>query len=64
LGDTRDRSSVDNVIKGSDFVFHAAALKQVPSTEFFPMQAVATNIQGSNNVFESSINLKLNQLLL
>jgi UDP-N-acetylglucosamine 4,6-dehydratase/5-epimerase len=63
LGDTRDRSSVDNVIKGSDFVFHAAALKQVPSTEFFPMQAVATNIQGSNNVFESSVNYKIKSVV-
>jgi UDP-glucose 4-epimerase len=63
LGDTRDRSSVDNVIKGSDYVFHAAALKQVPSTEFFPMQAVATNIQGSNNVFESSIDFKIKSVV-
>jgi UDP-N-acetylglucosamine 4,6-dehydratase len=63
LGDTRDRSSVDNVIKGSDYVFHAAALKQVPSTEFFPMQAVATNIQGSNNVFESSLDLKIKSVV-
>jgi UDP-glucose 4-epimerase len=63
LGDTRDRSSVDNVIKGSDYVFHAAALKQVPSTEFFPMQAVATNIQGSNNVFESSLNYKVKSVV-
>jgi UDP-glucose 4-epimerase len=63
LGDTRDRSSVDNVIKGSDYVFHAAALKQVPSTEFFPMQAVATNIQGSNNVFESSIEFKIKSVV-
>jgi len=63
LGDTRDRASVDNVIKGSDFVFHAAALKQVPSSEFFPMQAVATNIQGSNNVFESSLEYKVNSVV-
>jgi UDP-N-acetylglucosamine 4,6-dehydratase/5-epimerase len=63
LGDTRDRSSVDNLIKGSDFLFHAAALKQVPSTEFFPMQAVATNIQGSNNVFESSVNYKVRSVV-
>ncbi len=63
LGDTRDKSSVDNVIKGSDFVFHAAALKQVPSTEFFPMQAVATNIQGSNNVFESALDFKVSSVV-
>ena len=47
LGDVRDPSSVDVAIKGSDYVFHAAALKQVPSCEFFPMQAAATNISGS-----------------
>ncbi|MBC8481196.1 MAG: polysaccharide biosynthesis protein [Planctomycetes bacterium] len=55
IGDTRDRASVDNVMQGVDYVFHAAALKQVPSCEFFPMQAVKTNILGSNNVIESAI---------
>ena len=55
LGDVRDLSSVDSAIKGSNFVFHAAALKQVPSCEFFPMQAVATNISGSSNVLDAAI---------
>lgn len=55
LGDTRDLSSVNRVMSGTDLVFHAAALKQVPSCEFFPEQAVMTNIQGSMNVFESAI---------
>jgi len=55
IGDVRDRASVDNAMLGVDFAFHAAALKQVPSCEFFPMQAVATNIQGSSNVVESAI---------
>ena len=55
LGDVRDLSSVESAIKGSNFVFHAAALKQVPSCEFFPMQAVATNISGSSNVLDASI---------
>ncbi|MCK4629270.1 MAG: polysaccharide biosynthesis protein [Sedimentisphaerales bacterium] len=55
IGDTRDRDSVDNVMQGVDYVFHAAALKQVPSCEFFPMQAVQTNVLGSNNVIESAI---------
>jgi UDP-N-acetylglucosamine 4,6-dehydratase/5-epimerase len=55
LGDVRDYSSVDVAIKGSDYVFHAAALKQVPSCEFFPMQATATNVSGSGNVVESAL---------
>lgn len=55
IGDVRDRSSVDGVMQGADYVFHAAALKQVPSSEFFPMQAVLTNIVGSGNVVESAV---------
>lgn len=50
LGDVRDRESVENAFVGADFVFHAAALKQVPSCEFFPDQAVKTNVEGSRNV--------------
>lgn len=55
LGDVRDYSSVEVAIKGTDFVFHAAALKQVPSCEFFPMQAASTNLNGSSNVIDASI---------
>ena len=55
IGDVRDRSSVDAAMQGVDLVFHAAALKQVPSCEFFPMQAVETNIIGSRNVLESAV---------
>ena len=55
IGDVRDQSSIEPAIDGSDYVFHAAALKQVPSCEFFPMQAVATNITGSSNVLNSAI---------
>lgn len=55
IGDVRDRDSVDGAMKGVDMVFHAAALKQVPSCEFFPMQAVMTNIMGSQNVIESAV---------
>lgn len=55
IGDVRDIGSVNKVMDGVDCIFHAAALKQVPSCEFFPMQAVLTNIDGSNNVIESAI---------
>ncbi|MFN8168733.1 MAG: polysaccharide biosynthesis protein [Candidatus Nanopelagicales bacterium] len=54
VGDVRDRSSVDDAMRGVDLVFHAAALKQVPSCEFFPDQAVRTNVEGSRNVIESA----------
>lgn len=55
IGNVRDRSSVDDAMMGVDYVFAAAALKQVPSCEFFPMQAVLTNVVGTNNVIESAI---------
>lgn len=55
LGDTRDPESVERAIRGSRLVFHAAALKQVPSAEFFPLEAVKTNINGSANVLRSAI---------
>jgi UDP-glucose 4-epimerase len=55
IGDVRDKDSVDSAMRGVDIVFHAAALKQVPSCEFFPEQAIATNIIGSNIVFNSAI---------
>jgi UDP-N-acetylglucosamine 4,6-dehydratase len=55
IGDVRDSQSVSNVVKGSNLIFHAAALKQVPSCEFFPLEAVATNVQGSANVLRAAI---------
>ncbi|HEV7164542.1 MAG TPA: SDR family NAD(P)-dependent oxidoreductase [Gammaproteobacteria bacterium] len=55
IGDVRSRSSVDKAMEGVHYVFHAAALKQVPSCEFFPMEAVQTNIVGSMNVLDSAI---------
>jgi UDP-glucose 4-epimerase len=55
IGDVRDERSVDSAMAGVDYIFHAAALKQVPSCEFFPMQAVRTNILGTENVLDSAI---------
>ncbi|MGD0394861.1 MAG: polysaccharide biosynthesis protein [Acidimicrobiales bacterium] len=54
LGDVRDPDSVEQAMAGVDYVFHAAALKQVPSCEFFPLQAVQTNVLGSSNVIEAA----------
>jgi len=55
IGDVRDSVSVRSVMRGTDFVFHAAALKQVPSCEFFPIEAVKTNVMGTQNVIEEAI---------
>lgn len=56
IGDVRDYRSVEDAMTGVDYIFHAAALKQVPSCEFFPIQAVKTNILGTENVLEAAIN--------
>lgn len=55
LGDVRDPDSLERCLKGADLLFHAAALKQVPSCEFFPMEAVRTNVVGSDNVIRSAV---------
>ncbi|MBR4308893.1 MAG: polysaccharide biosynthesis protein [Oscillospiraceae bacterium] len=55
IGDVRDLSSVRNAMHGVDYIFHAAALKQVPSCEFFPMEAVKTNVIGTDNVLTAAI---------
>lgn len=55
IGDVRDKRSVDTAMMDVDYVFHAAALKQVPSCEFFPMQAVRTNVIGTENVLDSAV---------
>jgi UDP-glucose 4-epimerase len=55
IGDTRDKRSIDNAMRGVDYVFQAAALKQVPSCEFFPMEAVRTNVMGCENVLDSAL---------
>lgn len=55
IGDVRDFTSIQSAMTGVDYVFHAAALKQVPSCEFFPMQAVKTNVEGTHNVVRAAI---------
>lgn len=64
IGDVRDQSSIDRSFKGVDYVFHAAALKQVPSCEFFPLEAIKTNILGTENVIRSSINHNIKTTVL
>lgn len=55
IGDVRDVSAVSNAVRGVDYIFHAAALKQVPSCEFYPMEAFKTNVVGTSNVIEAAI---------
>jgi UDP-glucose 4-epimerase len=55
IGNVRDKRSVDNAMRGVDYIFHAAALKQVPSCEFFPFEAVNTNVLGTQNVLDSAV---------
>ena len=63
IGDVRDPSSVMSAMRGADFCFHAAALKQVPSCEFHPMEAVRTNVLGTENVLEAAINLGIKRVI-
>ncbi|WP_290062112.1 polysaccharide biosynthesis protein [Paraclostridium bifermentans] len=63
IGDVRDYNSIDFAMKGVDYVFHAAALKQVPSCEFYPMQAVQTNVIGTENVLNACINNKVKRVV-
>ncbi|MBW3496674.1 polysaccharide biosynthesis protein [Bacillus sp. FDAARGOS_1420] len=64
IGDVRNRESVDNATKGVDYVFHAAALKQVPSCEFYPMEALKTNVVGTENVINSAIQNAVKRVIL
>jgi len=63
IGDVRDKNSIDDAMKGVDYVFHAAALKQVPSCEFYPIQAVKTNILGTENVLNSAIQFGVKKVI-
>lgn len=64
IGDVRNYRSIEDAMDGVDYVFHAAALKQVPSCEFFPIQAVETNILGTNNVIEAAINHNVKKVIV
>jgi UDP-N-acetylglucosamine 4,6-dehydratase/5-epimerase len=63
IGDVRDDTSVMDVVRGVDFIFHAAALKQVPSCEFHPMQAVKTNVIGTDNVLSAAISCEVSRVI-
>lgn len=64
IGDVRDESSVNAAMYNVDYVFHAAALKQVPSCEFYPMQAVKTNIIGTSNVIDAAVAHRVKKLFV
>jgi UDP-N-acetylglucosamine 4,6-dehydratase len=64
IGDVRDRQSISNVMPGVDYVFHAAALKQVPSCEFFPTEAVRTNVLGCENVLDSALQHNVKKVIV
>ncbi|HEX9153675.1 MAG TPA: polysaccharide biosynthesis protein, partial [Candidatus Saccharimonadales bacterium] len=63
IGDVRNMESVREVVKGVDYIFHAAALKQVPSCEFFPMEAVRTNVIGTDNVLTAAIDAGVKKIV-
>jgi UDP-glucose 4-epimerase len=64
IGDVRDQHSLDAAVNGVDYIFHAAALKQVPSCEFFPMEAVKTNVIGAGNVLDSAVEYEVKRVIL
>lgn len=64
IGDVRDYDSINQAMKGVDYVFHAAALKQVPSCEFYPMEAIRTNVLGAENVMSAAITNKVKRVVV
>ena len=64
IGDVRDPQSIMNAVRGVDYIFHAAALKQVPSCEFHPLEAVKTNVLGTENVLEAAIQCGVNRVVV
>ena len=63
IGDVRDPQSIEDAMPGVDYIFHAAALKQVPSCEFFPMQAVKTNVEGTDNMLHAAIKMGVKRVV-
>ena len=63
VGDVRNLDSLRDTVDGVDFIFHAAALKQVPSCEFFPMEAVRTNIIGTDNLLKAAVDAKVKNVV-
>jgi UDP-glucose 4-epimerase len=63
IGDIRDYASIERAMRGVDYVFHAAALKQVPSCEFFPMEAVKTNVMGTQNAIDAAVANKVSKII-
>lgn len=63
IGDVRDKASLNSVMKGVNYIFHAAALKQVPSCEFFPIEAVKTNVLGTDNVLSTAIENNVEKII-
>ena len=64
IGDVRDYRSIENAVRNVDYIFHAAALKQVPSCEFFPIEAVKTNVLGTENVLDAAINNNVKKVVV
>jgi len=64
IGDVRDQRSLETAVKGTDYIFHAAALKQVPSCEFFPIEAVRTNVLGAENVLDAAIKFGVKNVVI
>ena len=64
IGDVRDPKSIDDAVRGVDYLFHAAALKQVPSCEFHPMEAIKTNIIGTENILNSAISARIKKVIV
>ena len=64
IGDVRDLASIETAVKGVDYIFHAAALKQVPSCEFFPLEAVKTNVLGTDNLLTAAEKYEIKRVII